>query len=204
LRSDTYARPAPRIASISGLPRETDVADDEYVRVPCDGLQLFRAVSAVSRMPSASSCGRHRRIDVRIATGDAMAGRLRDRSNAPHERAADAEDMQMHVWQAVCSGPAVSERRAARPRTEDGVACRRQPAPNQASAIVSSTSTITKASFSPSASARPARACAASATMPMPHCVTKLALNISRLSAVLTRATRPLAKPALSSVNAST
>ena len=40
--------------------------------------------------------GRHRRIHVGVATGDAMPGRLRDRRDAAHERAADAEDVEVH------------------------------------------------------------------------------------------------------------
>ncbi len=35
----------------------------------------------------------HRRIDVAVGAGDAMAGGLRDGRDAAHERAADAEDM---------------------------------------------------------------------------------------------------------------
>ena len=38
----------------------------------------------------------HRGIDIKIAPGHAMACRLRDRGNAAHESAADAEDVDMH------------------------------------------------------------------------------------------------------------
>ena len=38
----------------------------------------------------------HRRIDIRVAAGDAMPGLLRDRCDAAHECAADAEDVKVH------------------------------------------------------------------------------------------------------------
>src|SRR5262249_54269237 len=38
----------------------------------------------------------HRRIDVRVAAGDAMARLLRDRRDAAHESPANAEDVQVH------------------------------------------------------------------------------------------------------------
>src|SRR4051812_39902180 len=37
----------------------------------------------------------HRRINIRIAAGDSIAGGARDRRNAAHERAANAEDMEV-------------------------------------------------------------------------------------------------------------
>jgi len=38
----------------------------------------------------------HRRINIGVASRDAVAGRLRDRGDAPHEGAADAEDVNVH------------------------------------------------------------------------------------------------------------
>jgi hypothetical protein len=38
----------------------------------------------------------HRRIDIGVASGNAVAGRLRDRGDPPHEGAADTEDVDVH------------------------------------------------------------------------------------------------------------
>ena len=72
------------------------IADDEHVGVPGDLVELRRLV-ALNQFDA--ECGKlfaHRRVDVGVATGHGVAGLSRDRSEAAHERAADAEDVQMH------------------------------------------------------------------------------------------------------------
>lgn len=40
--------------------------------------------------------GAHRRVDVGVAAGDAVAGLTGDQGNAAHEGAADSKDVDMH------------------------------------------------------------------------------------------------------------
>ena len=71
---EMYGRPASRIASISGLPRDTTLPIDEHVGVARDAAQL-RGVEAFGELDAERRELRaHRRIDVGVAAGDAMAG----------------------------------------------------------------------------------------------------------------------------------
>ena len=47
-------------------------------------------------MPSDAQLVAHGRIDARVAARDLVAGFARERGQASHERAADAEDMDVH------------------------------------------------------------------------------------------------------------
>ena len=96
LRAATCRRSrASRIASISGLPRVIDVADDEHVGLraaSCAGVVAFDQLDAERRELRRSSADRRwRRSRSRVA------GLARERGDAAHERAADAEDVQVHV-----------------------------------------------------------------------------------------------------------
>ena len=77
-----------------------NVADDKHVGAARDALQLLGAESFGERNAQRLQLRRHRRIHIRVATGHAMARRLRDRRDTTHECAADAENMQMHVKKA--------------------------------------------------------------------------------------------------------
>ena len=70
-----------------------DVADDEHIGLQRDLLRApaFRQVDALS----CELCA-HGRIDVGVAPGHAVPCRSREERDAAHERAADAEDVQVH------------------------------------------------------------------------------------------------------------
>ncbi|MCY1238260.1 hypothetical protein D9M72_509870 [compost metagenome] len=69
------------------------VADHEQVRLQrqLGGIEAFDQLDALR-----FQLGAHRRIDIGIAAGDAMAGLLGQHRQAAHEGAADAKDMNMH------------------------------------------------------------------------------------------------------------
>src|SRR6185295_8464760 len=73
------------------------VADDEYVGVGCDRVELGRVVTFGQRDAEARKLRAHRRIDIGVATGDRMPALARDRGYPAHECPADAEDVQMHA-----------------------------------------------------------------------------------------------------------
>ena len=70
-----------------------DVADDEEVRLQRElvGREAFDQVDA-----EGAELVAHRRVDVRVAAGDAVAGFAGQRSDTTHEGAADAEDVDVH------------------------------------------------------------------------------------------------------------
>ena len=70
-----------------------DVADDDDVRPQ---LQLLRLVALDQLDAERGELVGHRRIDVLVRAGDAMAGRARQRRDAAHERAADPENVNVH------------------------------------------------------------------------------------------------------------
>ena len=78
----------------SGLPRRDHVAHHEQV-----GRELRPATASqpsIRSMPSARELVAHRRVDAGIAAGHPMAGFSRQRGDAAHEGAADAEDVNVH------------------------------------------------------------------------------------------------------------
>ncbi len=90
----------PRLVALAAVEQRFDqriatahhVADHEHVRVQLElvGLVAFDDVDAERRELRA-----HRRVDVAIGAGDTVAGGARDGRDAAHERAADAEDVQV-------------------------------------------------------------------------------------------------------------
>ena len=66
------------------------IADDEHIRLECKLLHA-EALDEFDALPF-ELCA-HRRIDVRIAAGDAIARLFGDGRDAAHECAADTEDM---------------------------------------------------------------------------------------------------------------
>jgi len=83
-------------------PRD-DVADQPEVGRKA---QLVRAVTLDEIDANRAQLSAHRRIDVGVATGDAVSGLLRDSRDAAHEGAADAEDVEMHCARAAVRGNA--------------------------------------------------------------------------------------------------
>src|SRR5713101_8007501 len=75
------------------------------------------------------------------------------------------------------------------------MACRRHPKRNQPQAEKSTMSTSVNASCSAAPVSIPNVERAASTTSPIPHCIAKLLLHISRLSAVFARAASARGKP---------
>ena len=73
-----------------------DVADDEHVGAARDAVELRGVVAFGQRDAERLELRAHRRVDVRVAAGDRVAGRARDRGEPAHERAADAEDVEVH------------------------------------------------------------------------------------------------------------
>src|SRR5262249_2514076 len=70
------------------------VADHEQVRLERD----LARVEALDELDALRlQLGAHRRIDVRMAAGEAVARLLGDPGNAAAERAADAEDVDVHL-----------------------------------------------------------------------------------------------------------
>src|SRR5690606_8619267 len=62
-----------------------------------DSVRKTRVVVALGELDAeAFELRAHGRIDVRVGARDAMARRLRDRGDAAHEGAADAEDVYVH------------------------------------------------------------------------------------------------------------
>jgi len=57
---------------------------------------LVRAVALDQLDAKCAQLVAHRRIDIRVATGDAKSGLLRDGRDAAHEGAANAKNMEMH------------------------------------------------------------------------------------------------------------
>jgi hypothetical protein len=82
-----------RIASSSGLPREIALptTNRSGSSVSCPAVVALDQFDALLL-----ELGAHRRIDIGIATGDAMPGGAREQRDAAHEGAADAEDVDMH------------------------------------------------------------------------------------------------------------
>ena len=71
------------------------VADDDDVGLAaasCSGLVALDQFDA-----ERCELLRHRRIDVLVRAGDPMAGGARQRRDAAHERAADAENVNVHA-----------------------------------------------------------------------------------------------------------
>src|SRR3954470_20692125 len=85
-----------------GVPSGDHIAHDPQVRLQG---QLVRSESLDQIDAERLELLAHRRIDVRVATGDAVARRLRDGGDTAHECAADAEDVDVGrhsetVWKA--------------------------------------------------------------------------------------------------------
>ena len=72
------------------------VAHDEHVGALRYARKLFRTPAFGEADPERRQLSGHRRIDVGIATGDGVARALRNGGDAAHERAADAQDVQVH------------------------------------------------------------------------------------------------------------
>ena len=101
------------------------VADDEDVRAAGDTFELRGVVSFRQLYAERFELRAHRRIDVRIAARHLEPDALGDRGDASHERAADAEDVDMH------RAPYVRGFAVATDAGDTG-ACRRHPHANQA------------------------------------------------------------------------
>ena len=86
--------PASRMASISALPRVTTLPTTKTVRL--EG-HLLGAVAFDQLDAERAQLLAHRRVDVGVAAGDAVAGFARQRRQPAHEGAADAEDVDVHV-----------------------------------------------------------------------------------------------------------
>ncbi len=87
------------------------VADDEQVGRE---LQLRRVVAFDQLDAEGRELIAHRRIDVGVAAGDAVAGFAGERGQPAHEGAADAENVQVHR-------PIVQDRAAAGPMAEERI-----------------------------------------------------------------------------------
>ena len=76
-----------------GLAARHDIADHHHVRcrIELRGVEALHDVDAQRLQLRA-----HRRIDILVRTGDAMTGGTRDGGDAAHERAADAEYVDVH------------------------------------------------------------------------------------------------------------
>ena len=93
------------------------VADHEYIGLQADlrGLEALDQLDALLR-----ELGAHRRIDIGIAAGHAMAGLAGEDGNPAHESTADPEDMYMHGTRSVDERPEnrrLHRRRAIHART---------------------------------------------------------------------------------------
>jgi len=75
------------------VPARHHVADDVQVRVQ---VHLFGPVTLDQLDALGFELGAHRRVDVGVAPGDAVAGLFGQHREAAHEGAADAEDMDVH------------------------------------------------------------------------------------------------------------
>ena len=81
-------------ASISAIAAAHDIADDDHIGLE---LELFRVIALDEFDPQRLELIRHRRIDVLIGSRDTMAGGARQRGDTAHERAADTENVNVHV-----------------------------------------------------------------------------------------------------------
>src|SRR3546814_9974046 len=88
-----------------------DIADHDHVRCR---LQMRRLVALHERDAERFELRRHRRPGIGVGTGDRMTGFARDRRDAGHEGAADAEDMDAHV---AAQPPAPNSMPATEPAT---------------------------------------------------------------------------------------
>jgi hypothetical protein len=73
-------------------PRER-VADDDAIEVRIEPALVVALLELDAELLELRA---HRRVDVLIRARDFVAGGLRDRRDAAHERAADAEDVNPH------------------------------------------------------------------------------------------------------------
>jgi len=71
-----------------------DIAHHHYVRA---GLQLRRVEALYQTDTQRLELRGHGRVDITVAAGNAMPGRLRQRSDATHESAADTENVDVHA-----------------------------------------------------------------------------------------------------------
>ena len=93
LRARDVRQAAVQQALDDGLAAAHDVADDDHVGVQ---VELRGVVALDQRDALRLELRAHRRVDVGVRTGDAVARGARERRDAAHERAADAEDVQVH------------------------------------------------------------------------------------------------------------
>ena len=106
---------ASRIASISGLPRVTTLPTTNTSAPFATRVELRGVVPLGQRDAERLELVAHRRVDVGVAAGHPVPGGLRDRRDAAHERAADAEDVQMHGVSPAAGAPPRARRPASRP-----------------------------------------------------------------------------------------
>ena len=93
LRPGNIRQPAVQDLFHQRVAARDHVADHEQIGPE---LHLLRRIAFDQLDALRRELGAHRRIDVGVATGDLVAGLARDRRDAAHERAADAENVDMH------------------------------------------------------------------------------------------------------------
>ncbi len=93
LRARRVRQPAVEQPLDDRLAAAHHVADDDDVGLE---VELFRSIALDQRDALRLELRAHRRVDAGIRAGDAVARRAGQRGDAAHERAADAEDVQVH------------------------------------------------------------------------------------------------------------
>jgi hypothetical protein len=74
--------------STIGIAARQRIADDDEIGL-C-GIQMFGAIARIQMHAERGELVAHRRIDVRVATGDAVPELARQRGDAAHEGSTDS------------------------------------------------------------------------------------------------------------------